>query len=92
VPNTIRPEWLAELAELRERARLACEEMRRNIHDYRAIAARRRWANGDSLHELHLGAVFDNLPTRPKPSGERSANEAPQKADPLPSSVGASCP
>ena len=53
--NTIRSEWLAELAELRERAGLACDKMRRNIEEYRAIAARGRWPNRDSLHKLHLG-------------------------------------
>jgi hypothetical protein len=81
VRNTIRSEWLAELAELRERARLACEEMRCNIDDYRAIAARCRWPNRDSLHELHLRAAFNNSATTPLGEvEERLAIEAPQKA------------
>jgi hypothetical protein len=42
VKNTIQLAWLAELAELRERATLACEAMQRNIDDYRLIATHRR--------------------------------------------------
>jgi hypothetical protein len=59
VQNTIRAAWLAEVAELRERARLACEAMRHNIDDYRLIAARRRLGNGTSIREPG-GLMRDN--------------------------------